>query len=225
MSFGTFQRYYHEHLLPGATDTSIGLIGGIQAFIVLLLSFIVGRLLDAKLHRVVVGVGGVLTWLGYFCLSFNTLQGPENQGSYGLIILTQSFVAGIGMACSFTHSSHCAIQVRKQSAPGHVLEADIFVEWFPQHKYFAVGITSAGAAVGMMSVTSSCIIFHSPCCRGSCLSTGNRPFYHRTRFSCRYSAFLRYHWCSLRDKLHFWCFKSSSQETAINYSIQDVHLD
>lgn len=183
MSFGTFFRYYDEYLLPEATDTTIGLIGGIQAFIVLLLSFIVGRLLDAKFHRIIVGVGGVLAWLGYFCLSF-TLQGPENQGSYGLIILTQSIVAGVGMTCFFTHSSHCAIQVRKQSAQGHVLEADILVEWFPQQKYFAVGITSAGAAVGMMDLPSSFISFHSPCYRGSCLSTGDCLFHHRTRLSC-----------------------------------------
>ncbi len=51
MSFGTFFRYYDENLLLAATDTTIGLIGGLQAFIVLLLSFIVGRLLDAKFHR------------------------------------------------------------------------------------------------------------------------------------------------------------------------------
>lgn len=112
MSFGTFFRYYDEHLLLGATDTTIGLIGGLQAFMTLLLSFIVGRFLDAQYHSVVVGVGGFLTWLGYFCLSFNVLQGPENQGSYGLIVLTQSIMAGAGMSCFFMHSSHCAIQVR-----------------------------------------------------------------------------------------------------------------
>lgn len=155
MSFGTFFRYYDEHLLLGATDTTIGLIGGIQAFIILLLSFVVGRLLDAKLHRVIVGVGGVLTSLGYFCLSFTSLRGPENQANYGLIILTQSIIAGVGMSCFFTHSSHCAIQVRKEPARGNISEADIFVEWFPHHKYFAVGITSAGAAVGKMGHISS----------------------------------------------------------------------
>ena len=116
MSFGTFFRYYDEDLLLAATDTTIGLIGGIQAFIVLLLSIIVGRLLDAKFHRLVVAVGGILTWLGHFCLSFNSMQGSQGQGSYGLIILTQSVVAGIGMSCFFTHSSHCAIQVRKSSS-------------------------------------------------------------------------------------------------------------
>lgn len=118
MSFGTFFRYYDEHLLLGATDTTIGLIGGLQAFLALLLSFIVGRLLDAKFHRTVVGVGGLLTWLGYFCLSFSGVYGAKgekkrDQGSYGLIVLSQSIIAGAGMSCFFMHSSHCAIQVRR----------------------------------------------------------------------------------------------------------------
>ena len=39
------------------------------------------------------------------------------------------------------------------------LEADILVKWFPEQKYFAVGITSAGAAVGMMNYVSSLIPF------------------------------------------------------------------
>ena len=112
MSFGTFFRYYDEHLLPGSTDTTIGLIGGFQASMALLLSFIVGLLLDAHLHRTIVGGGGALIWLGYFGLSFNSQQGPENQGSYGLIFLTQSIIAGAGMSCLFMHSAHCAIQVR-----------------------------------------------------------------------------------------------------------------
>ncbi|CAF9918312.1 MAG: hypothetical protein ALECFALPRED_000642 [Alectoria fallacina] len=133
MSFGTFFRYYDDNLLLEATDTTIGLIGGTQAFIVLLLSLIVGRLLDAEFHRVIVGVGGFLIWLGYFCLSFNTLQKAENQGSYGLIIVTQSIIAGAGEETVSSMSYG---------------RADILVEWFPQHKYIAVGITSAGAAVG-----------------------------------------------------------------------------
>ena len=129
MSFGTFFRYYDETLLPGATDTTIGLIGGFQAFMTLLLSFIVGRLLDAKLHRIVVGVGGLLTWLGYFCLSFCGRQGVgRSQGSYGLIVLTQSIIAGAGMSCFFMHSSHCAIQVGvSKSARGRDDGADMFV--------------------------------------------------------------------------------------------------
>ena len=113
MSFGTFFPYYDEHLLKDASDTEIGLIGGVQAFMTLLLSFIIGRLLDAKFHRSVVAVGGLLTWLGYFCLSFNHLHAAKDRGSYGLILLTQSIIAGAGMSCFFMHSSHCAIQVSK----------------------------------------------------------------------------------------------------------------
>lgn len=127
MSFGTFFKYYDEHLLLSATDTTIGLIGGLQAFMTLLLSFVVGRLLDAKFHRTVVGVGGFLTWLGYFCLSFNNLHGSKNQGSQGLIILTQSIIAGAGMSCLFMHSSHCAIQVRKVSLQGKLLKTDMIL--------------------------------------------------------------------------------------------------
>lgn len=111
MSFGTFFTYYDEHLLLDASDTAIGLIGGVQAFMTLLLSFFVGRFLDAKCHRSVVAVGGVLTWLGYFCLSFNHLHAAKDRGCYGLILLTQSIIAGAGMSCFFMHSSHCAIQV------------------------------------------------------------------------------------------------------------------
>lgn len=127
MSFGTFFRYYDEHLLLGATDTTIGLIGGLQAFMALLLTFVVGRLLDAHFHRTIVGVGGFLTWLGFFCLSFNNLHGSKNQGSYVLIILTQSIIAGAGMSCSFMHSSHCAIQVRKISFEGELLTTDMIL--------------------------------------------------------------------------------------------------
>lgn len=154
MSFGTFFRYYDERLLLGATDTAVGLIGGVQAFMVLLLSLIVGRLLDAKFHQFINGAGGLWTCLGYFSLGCS-MEGLEDEGRYGLIILTQSIIAGVGMSCFFSHSSHCAIQVRKESAQGNVFWADIFVEWFPNHKYFAVGITSAGAAVGEMRYISS----------------------------------------------------------------------
>lgn len=125
MSFGTFFRYYDEYLLLGATDTTIGLIGGLQAFLALLLSFIVGRLLNAKFHRTVVGFGGLLTWLGYFCLSFSGVYGAKgekkkkDQGSYGLIVLSQSIIAGAGMSCFFMHSSHCAIQVRREKSISH----------------------------------------------------------------------------------------------------------
>lgn len=130
MSFGPYFRHYDEHLLPQAGDSAVGLIGSIQSFLVLALSFVVGRLLDSRLHRYVAGVGGILTTLGYLCLSFTSGRGLEGQGNYGLIVLTQGIVAGLGMSCYFVYSSQLVIQ------------------WFPRQRYFAVGVTSAGAAAG-----------------------------------------------------------------------------
>ena len=109
MSFGSFFRYYDEHLLTHSNDPTLGLIGGMQASLVLFFSFLVGRLLDARLHRWVVGLGGILTTLGYFCLSLST--DGDGQGNYGFVILTQGIVAGVGMSCFFQHSSHLAVQV------------------------------------------------------------------------------------------------------------------
>lgn len=130
MSFGPYFRYYDEYLLPNAGDWKIGLIGSVQAFLVLSLSFIIGRFIDAQLHRYVVLVGGVLTTLGHLCLSLTSDQGLEGEGNYGLIFLTQGIVGGLGEACYFVFSSQLAVQ------------------WFPHNRYFAVGVTSAGAAAG-----------------------------------------------------------------------------
>ena len=112
MSFGAFFRYYDEYLIKdGASDTTIGLIGGMQAFLVLGLSVVVGRLLDAQLHRYVTLAGATLMPLGYLGISFCVGEGQMGEGKYGLILLTQGFVAGMGMSCFFVHSSHVAIQV------------------------------------------------------------------------------------------------------------------
>ena len=111
MSYGTFFRFYKEHLLLGASDSQVGILGSIPPFLVLSLSFIVGRLVDAQYHRWLLGVGGLLTPLAHFCLSFTGGQGRDGQGNFGLILLTQGLIAGIGMACFFMHSSYLAIQV------------------------------------------------------------------------------------------------------------------
>ena len=110
-SFGAFFRYYDEQLLPEASGTTLGLIGSVQSFFVLLLSVFVGRLLDAQLHRSVVAVGGVLTTLGYLCLSFTSGRALHGEGSYSLVMISHGITAGIGMSCFFVHSSHCVIQV------------------------------------------------------------------------------------------------------------------
>ena len=105
MTFGSFFRYYDEVLLGDwPSDALIGLIGSVQAFLVLGLSLIAGRILDAQYHRPMLSVGGVMIASSYICLSFA-------GANWGLILLTQGFMAGFGMACFFNHSSYCAVQV------------------------------------------------------------------------------------------------------------------
>ena len=107
MTYGSFFRYYDEILMGDwPSDALIGLIGSVQAFLVLGLSLIAGRILDAQYHRQLLLVGGAMITCSYICLSFV-------GASWGLILLTQGFMAGFGMACFFTHSSYCAVQVSR----------------------------------------------------------------------------------------------------------------
>lgn len=104
MSYGVFFELYDEQLLPNATDLQLSLIGGTQSFLVLLLSIVVGRLLDAQQHGWILGTGVFYLVLGIFCLSFATQQ-------VGLVWLTSGLITSLGMTCFFMYSSHNAIRV------------------------------------------------------------------------------------------------------------------
>ena len=130
MAFGAFFGLYDIHLLRETPDLQLSLIGGTQAFLILFLSPVVGRLLDARYHYFLGAVGFLCLFLGYMGLSFTSGDGLENQGTYWAIWLS-SAIAGIGQACFFVYSSQNAAQ------------------WFPKKKFVAIGITSAGAAAGL----------------------------------------------------------------------------
>lgn len=104
MSYGVFFELYDDHLLPSASDLGLGLIGGTQSCLALLLSIVVGRLLDVQKHRWISITGLVFIILALFLLS-------AVGRHYGLIWLTSGLLAGVGMSCFFMHSSHNAIQV------------------------------------------------------------------------------------------------------------------
>lgn len=62
----------------------LNLIGSTQSFVVLLLSFIIGRLLDANYARYLIAIGAVLVTLGHFLLSIVNGDGIiRDSGSYG----------------------------------------------------------------------------------------------------------------------------------------------
>ena len=129
-AYGTFASYYKQHLLPGTDLLLWNLIGSTESFIVLALSFVVGRLLDANYARHLIVLGALLLTLGMFLLSTVNGNGTRDEGDYGLTWLTQGFVVGLGMSCFFVSSSQVA------------------ATWFIHTKAIAIGIVASGASIG-----------------------------------------------------------------------------
>ncbi|KAL8919253.1 MAG: hypothetical protein Q9172_005070 [Xanthocarpia lactea] len=129
-AYGTFLGFYDQNLLSEYSDLHLSLVGGTESFLLLFPSVFAGRLLDARRHYYLGFTGFLFLFLGYLLLSFTGGQGLKDQGNYGLVWLTSGMMAGLGMTCFFTYSSHNVIQ------------------WFPRKRYIAAGITSAGAGAG-----------------------------------------------------------------------------
>jgi len=104
-AYGTFQSYYLQNLLPGKDLLYLNLVGSTESFMVLALSFVVGRFLDAGYYRYLTGVGAVLVTISMFVLSIVNGDGSYGSGDYGLIWLVQGFLLGLGMSCFFVASS------------------------------------------------------------------------------------------------------------------------
>lgn len=104
-AYGTYASYYMQHLLPGRDILLFNLVGSTQSFVVLLLSAVVGRFLDAGYHTTLIVIGSVLVTIGSFLISVVNGDGGYDQGNYGLTWLTQGLITGLGMACFFVTSS------------------------------------------------------------------------------------------------------------------------
>ena len=129
-AYGAFMSLYDIHLLSTAPTVLLALIGSTQAFLVLALSPVAGRLLDAHKHYLLGYTGFVLITTGYLALSFTCEDGLVDQGTYWQVLLA-TVMAGVGQACTFAYSSQNA------------------GSWFPGQRFLAIGITSAGAAAGL----------------------------------------------------------------------------
>ncbi|KAF2157876.1 MFS general substrate transporter [Myriangium duriaei CBS 260.36] len=127
-AYGTFLSYYREKLFSGSALYLFNLIGSTQSFVVLFLSFVVGRLLDAGHTRYLTIAGTVLTTLGCFLISVVNGKGGPGEGAYSLTWLVQGLVLGLGMACFFVTSS--------QVVGTH----------FRARKGFAIGCVASGAS-------------------------------------------------------------------------------
>ncbi|KAL1630896.1 hypothetical protein SLS56_004709 [Neofusicoccum ribis] len=108
-AYGTFASYYKDVLLPDADALYFNLFGATDCFMVLILSGVVGRLLDAGYYRYLIGVGTFLVTLSFMMLSISNGGGEWEEGSIGLIWLTHGFLAGLGMSCFFVSSSQTGL--------------------------------------------------------------------------------------------------------------------
>lgn len=104
-AYGTFSSYYLQHLLPQIDSLKLGLVGSTESFIVLVLSGVTGRLVDAGYYRILTGTGWGLVAIGMFTLSGVNGNGLDGEGNYGLVWTTQGLILGLGMACFFVTSS------------------------------------------------------------------------------------------------------------------------
>lgn len=132
-AFGTFQSFYRTHLLMTTDTKLITLLGATQCFFTLIVSFAMGRFLDAGLHRYLAAAGAGITTLGMFMLSLTSGNGGVNEGNYVYIWLTQGLCIGLGMACVFVYSSQ------------------VVACWFPKRRSLAIGISASGASIGTFS--------------------------------------------------------------------------
>ncbi|KXH65199.1 major facilitator superfamily transporter [Colletotrichum nymphaeae SA-01] len=87
-SFGVFQAYYSNVLLPDVNPSAISWIGSIQIFLMMLIGVCAGWLLDAGYLRFILICGTTMTSLGLFMLSLCT--------KYWQILLAQALCVGMG---------------------------------------------------------------------------------------------------------------------------------
>ncbi|KAH7026707.1 major facilitator superfamily domain-containing protein [Microdochium trichocladiopsis] len=87
-SFGLFQSYYTDTLLPGTAASSISWIGSLQIFLAFAIGSVSGRALDAGYLRQCVIVGSALQVLAIMMASMSQ--------TYWQLLLTQGLCKGIG---------------------------------------------------------------------------------------------------------------------------------
>lgn len=122
-SFGIFQTYYTDVVLPDTDPSAIAWIGSIQLFLMMLIGVCAGWLLDAGYLRFVLFCGTTMTFLGTFMLSLCT--------KYWQILLSQAFCVGIG------------------SGMLGLTSVAIIPLYFQQKRMMATGIAATGSSLGM----------------------------------------------------------------------------
>lgn len=127
VTFGTYQSYY-ESLSASksssfdATPSAIAWIGSIQAFLLLFVGALCGRVFDAGYLRHLILTGGVLIIFGLMMTSITT--------AYWQTLLAHGICTGTGLGC---------LLIPSIGAPS---------TWFIKYRGLAIGCVTSGAAVG-----------------------------------------------------------------------------
>ena len=121
-TFGVFQTYYESGALFSESSSNIAWIGGIQAYMLLTVSFFSGPIYDRGYLRTLVSVGSLAIVFGLMMLSISK--------TYWEVLLCQGFVVGIGAGCLFVP---CIA---------------VLPTYFSSKLGLAVGIAVSGASLG-----------------------------------------------------------------------------
>ncbi|RAH69942.1 uncharacterized protein BO66DRAFT_438646 [Aspergillus aculeatinus CBS 121060] len=121
-AFGVFQTFYELDLLASKSSSDISWIGSTQAFLMFIVSAIVGPIVDAGYVRSLLVLGALLTVLGICMTSLCT--------AYWQVFLAQALTMGLGFGCLYV------------PAP------TIVSQYFYARTALAMGASSAGTAIG-----------------------------------------------------------------------------
>ncbi|KAJ7884677.1 MFS general substrate transporter [Mycena leptocephala] len=121
-SWGIFQVYYQEVLLPHSSPSQIAWIGSVQRCIIFAPGVIVGRLFDLGYFRLPFATGSLFIIAATFIIPVCKV--------YWHFLLCQGFM--IGMGCGLTFGT----------------SATIITHWWKQKRGLALGVASCGSLVG-----------------------------------------------------------------------------
>ncbi|KAL4942942.1 hypothetical protein BDV06DRAFT_221701 [Aspergillus oleicola] len=121
-AFGAFQTFYELDLLSSKSQSGISWIGSTQAFLMFIISLLIGPIVDAGYLTSLLGLGSLLAILGLFMTSLCR--------EYWQVFLAQALTMGLGFGCLYV------------PAP------TVVSQYFHRNIALAMGASSAGSAIG-----------------------------------------------------------------------------